>query len=278
MGKMKIAYLGPPGTYSHILAIKRFGHRHHLVPFPSITETCTYVEKHHGSIGIVPIENSSGGAIHETVDILINYEPKVHIIEELSLNVRLALLGHKGEKIKTLYSHFAPLEHSAKWIKRHLPHVVKQIVSSTALAAQRASEEPTSAALGSRNLASMYGLDILHYPIEADVPNITTFLCISSKPLSLTSSRSNKMTVVVHLPNKPGSLCTLLEVFKEESVNLTRLISRPIRGLPREYAFLIDLDGSLPQENVRRAISKAKKVCERFRIAGCFNSRPPYTS
>jgi len=278
MSKVEIAYLGPAGTYSHLVAMKRFGRKAHLVPFPSITEVCNHVARHHSSMGIVPIENSSGGAIHETVDILITHNPKVHIVEELSLSVRLALLGRRGERIKTLYSHFAPLEHCSNWIGRNLPRVVKQTVSSTAVAAQRVAAEPSSAALGSRNLASIYGLDVLQFPIQADIPNLTIFLCVAAKPDVPRSGPQRKVSLVAHLPNKPGSLCSFLETFREESVNLSRLISRPIRGQPREYAFLVDVQGSPTMPHVHRALSAARKTCVSLRTAGCFICRDPYTS
>ena len=278
MSKVEIAYLGPAGTYSHLVAMKRFGRKAYFVPFPSITEVCNHVARHPSSPGIVPIENSSGGAIHETVDILITHNPKVHIVEELSLAVRLALLGRRGERIKTLYSHFAPLEHCSHWIGRNLPRVVKQSVASTAVAAQRVVAEPSSAALGSRNLASIYGLDVLRYPVQADIPNLTIFLCIAARPAEPKSGPHRKISLVAHLPNKPGSLCSFLETFRNESVNLSRLISRPIRGSPREYAFLVDVEGSPTQPNVGRAMSAARSTCVSLRTAGCFVCRAPYKS
>ena len=139
--KLEIAYLGPEGTYSNLVAEKRFGKGCKLIPCTAIYDICRFVSKHPDRRGIIPIENSSGGAIYETVDILLTNKPRIHVVEELALNVRLALMGHPDKKITTLYSHFVPMEHCIKWIRKHLPKVHRKAVSSTAIAAQKAAEE-----------------------------------------------------------------------------------------------------------------------------------------
>ena len=238
MARTEVAYLGPIGTYSHLMAEKRFGHRAKLVPLPTILDVCLFVSKDSSRRGVVPIENSSGGAIYETVDILLGNSPRVHIMEELSLDVKIALLGRRGEKTRTLYSHFAPLEHCSRWIRKHIPRVEKRAVGTTAMAAQQVSCQRNAAALGNRRLAQLYGLEVLHYPVEADVPNITVFLLLGGA--QRVQPGSSKTTLAVKLPNQPGSLCTFLEAFRDNNVNLSRLLSRPIRGCPSEYAFLVD--------------------------------------
>jgi len=271
-----VAYLGPEGTYSQVVAEKRFRGAH-LVPLPSVLEICAFVaEKPQRRRGVVPIENSSGGAIYETVDILLENHPPVCIQEELSLNVRLALLGRRGEKIKVLYSHFAPLEHCASWLARRLPGVVTHVVGSTAVAAQRAAVERYSGALANRRQARITGLDIMEYPVQSDVPNLTVFLALGGT--SRIQPRATKTTLAVKLPNKPGTLCTLLEAFRDQDVNLSRLISRPIRGCPRQYAFLVDIDGAAGDAPVRRALAIARPHCVELRIVGSFPSRRPYQS
>ena len=276
MPQQEVAYLGPVGTYSHLMAEKRFGKKAKLVPMPTIHDVCSFVSRGSGRHGIVPIENSSGGAIYETVDILLANKPKVHIDEELRLQVNLALLGRKNEKIQTLYSHFAPLEHCAPWVRRNLPKATRQVVASTAEAALRASVEQNAGALGSRRLASIYKLDVLLYPIEAEIPNITTFLAISKK--RSTPPRANKTTLAVNLPNKPGALCTFLEQFRDHDINLSRIISRPIRGCPKEYAFLVDMAGKPSLPNIKRGLAAARATCVTMRIVGTFPSHRCYKS
>ncbi len=273
---IEIGYLGPIGTYSHLVAEKRYGTKAKLIPFPTIMDVCEFTSGHKNRKGIIPIENSSGGTIYETVDILLNNKPKIFIDEELSLKVRLALIGRKGENIINLYSHFAPLEHCSAWIKKNLPKVQRHAVTSTAIAAQKTSEDTGAAALGSRRLAAIYGLEIIHYPVSEDVPNITTFLAISGSRSNLHGSM--KTTVAARLPNIPGSLCDFLDTFRKEKVNLSRILSRPIRGSHREYAFLADVQGGTGMAKVQRAISAAKKVSVLLRIAGSYPSRQPYSS
>jgi chorismate mutase/prephenate dehydratase len=276
MAQPEVAYLGPVGTYSHLMAEKRFGKKANMVPMPTIHDVCSFVAKGAGKRGIVPIENSSGGAIYETVDILLANKPKVHIDEELRLEVNLALLGRKGEKIQTLYSHFAPLEHCASWVKKNLPGAKRQVVTSTAEAALRASIEQNAASLGSRRLASIYKLNVLVYPVQAEIPNITTFLAISAK--RNTPPRANKTTLAVKLPNEPGALCNFLEKFRDHDINLSRLISRPIRGCPKEYAFLVDMEGKPSLPNIKRGLAAARATCVEMRIAGTFPSHRRYKS
>lgn len=276
MQSKEVAYLGPVGTYSHLVAQKRFGRNSTLIPQTTVHDICLYVSRKSSRYGLVPIENSSGGAIYETVDILMANKPKVHIEEEVTLNVKLALLGRKNEKIQKLYSHFAPLEHCDSWIRKTLPGIQKQVVTSTAVAALRAASETNGAALGNRKLASYYHLDILKYPVETDVPNITTFLVIRGN--NRKTIKPDKTTVAARLPNKPGALCSFLEIFRDENVNLSRLISRPIRGCHRQYAFLVDLDGGMNLSNVKRAITAAGKTCDELRVVGSFPTGRKYNS
>jgi prephenate dehydratase len=276
MKPVEIAYLGPRGTYSHLVAEKRYGRRAKLVDLPTVTEVCAFVSRHPLRHGIVPIENSSGGVIYETIDILLDGKPRVHIDEELTLDVKLALLGHRDMRIKTVYSHFAPLEHCDVWLKRHLPGAERREVASTAAAAMHSVLERTAAAIGNRRLADIYGLDVLRYPLAAAVPNVTMFLAVSGRRTDL--ARKRKTTLAVRLPNVPGALCTFLEAFRDEAVNLSRLLSRPLRGCPREYAFLVDVEGGTGDVRVRRALRAARAAAARLRIVGSYPCRPPYKS
>ena len=276
MASTEIAFLGPTGTYSHLVATKYFGDNKKMIPLPTISDVCNYVNEKPSRRGIVPIENSSGGAIYETVDILLAGKPKVHTIEEIALNVQLALLGSKNEKIKYIYSHFAPLEHCSSWINKNLPGVEKRVVSSTAVAAKHATEERNAAALGSRTLAKTHILDILEFPVQADIVNMTMFLAIGGS--GKTKPRSNKSLLSVHLPNTPGSLCDFLETFRAENVNLSKIISRPIRGCPREYAFLVEITGSPIKASFKRALAAAQNASVSLRLIGSFPCHKSYKS
>ena len=276
MKQQTVAFLGPLGTYSHLVARKRFGSKADLVPLLGIQDVCAFVSRTPGVKGIVPIENSSGGTIHETVDILLNNTPRVCIEEELSLHVVLALIGHKAYPIKRLHSHFVPLEHCAPWIKENLGRVEKTEESSTAIAAAHVTVDPNAAALGGRHLAKQFGLDILEFPVASSTPNITTFIVISRKRTE--QPRRDKITLAIRLPNEPGSLYRLLGAFEKEHVNLSRLVSRPIRGVHKEYAFLVDLDGDKESPEVKRALRAARKQSTALRVCGAYPCRASYRS
>lgn len=275
MSQTSVAFLGPLGTYSHLVAKKRFGAAA-MEPKSGILDVCTYVAKTPGALGVVPIENSSGGTINETVDILLNNRPKVHIVEELALDVKLALLGHKGCPVKRLHSHFVPLEHCAAWIQEHLPGVEKREAPSTSVAAAMATADLYAASLGSRNLARQFGLDILHFPVATETPNITTFVVVAHKREML--PRSAKTTLAIHLENRPGSLYHFLGILHNEGLNLTRLVSRPIRGVHQEYAFLVDLDGAVDAPPVAKALKIAAKQTVSMRVCGSYPCHKSYKS
>jgi len=275
MNKRTIPFLGPCGTYSHLVAGKRFaGHR--MLPMDGILDVCAYVASHPHARGIVPIENSSGGTINETVDVLLDDSQSLHIHEEMALHVQLALLGHAHHPIQRLYSHFVPLEHCAPWIARHLPHVQKQECESTAAAADRAALDPEGAALCSRFLARPFNLTVREFPVESSTPNITTFIVIAAKPVRL--PRIRKTTLALRLPNTPGSLYRFLGTLQSENINLSRLVSRPIRGRRQEYAFLVDLDADAESTPVQRALSAARQEATSLRICGTFPCHRTYQS
>lgn len=271
-----VGYLGPEGTFSHQVARKRFGSTAKLVPCDGIYEIFEFVKGGRNRLGVVPVENSSGGTIYETIDCLVENADHLHIREELSLNVKLALLGHRGAKLQNLYSHFVPLQHCQAWIRQNLPGVKTHEIASTAKAAERATEHPTSAALGTRDAARRYGLDILHFPVETSIPNITEFLLIgpSAKP----ASRSSKTSLLVMLENRPGTLFDFLAAFKNNDVNLTRLLSRPIIGQPKAYLFVVDLQGIPTQPAVKAALQAAQRAAARLVRLGVYPVRKMYAS
>lgn len=272
----QIAYLGPSGTFSELVAGKRFGREVELVPLPGIYEVFEHVRSHRYALGIVPLENSSGGTIYETIDCLVEKRRPLVIREELSLQVRLALLGHKGEKINTLYSHFAPMQHCDPWIRKHLPRVHRKEMASTASAAEAAAANRHAASLGMRAAATRYGLDILEFPVQPEVPNVTQFACIGHR--AEPDPKASKTSLIVTLHNRPGSLCSLLEIFRDHQINMTRLLSRNIVGQPKSYVFFIDIAGTPSGSPVREALLKARRAVQSLRDAGAYPVRRPYVS
>jgi len=266
----KTAYLGPEGTYTHQISETRFGSGSEMVPCPTIFDEFEYVKSTPGARAVAPIENSSGGQITSTVDMLLNDE-ELTILESMTLVVHLALLGREGGEIKRLYSHFAPFKHCAGWIRGNLPGVECHEVSSTAEAAIRVSKEDGAAALGSRKLAEIYGLDVLEYPVAQDAVNETEFIVVTSRKTRGDDTKGDRSSLAVELLNGPGSLCSFLIPFRDEEVNLTRIISRPVYGVPSEYAFYIDIKGNQKDANVERALKKAAEHCDSLRVIGSYS-------
>ncbi len=271
-----VAFLGPEGTFAHLVAQKRFGEDAKFIAALTIADVFELVIKNRASLGIVPIENSSGGTIWETVDHLVDAGNQLKVQEALSLNVRLALLGRDKKDIRVVYSHFAPLQHCEKWLLSKFPGVEMVEQASTVTAIQKAASTPKAAAIGNRGAAKQYGLKVLEFPIAQDVKNVTQFF-ILGRHHSLLEDRS-KTTIVFTLPNTPGSLYDFLTPLKEEGVNLTRILSRPIVGRPNAYVFLADIAGTQRQSKVKAALVKAGRVAATIKNIGSYPVRKTYES
>ncbi len=275
--KPSIGYLGPEGTFAHLAVQRRFGKGRRLVPLPTVKEVFDFVLRGgKADMGIVPIENSSGGTIYDTVDRLVDHRYPLFIQESLSINVRLALLGRNREKIRVIYSHFVPLYHCEKWLHRHFPKAELRETSSTAKAVKAAAEEEGAAAIGNQQAGEIYQLKILEYPIEQDVPNVTQFFVLGHR--SLIPRDASRSTMIVALPNQPGALVDFLEPFRDAGINLSRIISRPVSGHPNTYVFLVDLVGKGNDPAVKKALTQAHKVSESIRSLGSYPVREPYES
>lgn len=225
------------------------------------------------------MENSSGGTIYETVDALLSNEYNVGITEIALLHVKLALLGRKGEDIKRIYSHFAPLKHCRKWLSKTfdpLPDVIP--TTSTAVAAKLAQEHSNTAAIGSERLARIYGLDVLEYPLEQNAVNITEFLVITNKSeLEQKDRPFDRISLAVDLNNGPGSLYDFLSPLKKYNLNLSRIISRPFPSKPQEYLFYIDIAAKkADQKNIHAALNEAAKHCVSLKNIGASRIAGPY--
>jgi prephenate dehydratase len=271
-----VAYLGPEGTFAHFAAKKRFGENATLIPALSIADVFESVAKDRASLGIVPIENSSGGTIYETVDRLVDAQNQLMVQEALSINVRLALLGKSKKNIRVVYSHFAPLFHCKAWLLKKFPGVELVEQASTATAMQKAASTPDAAAVGNRDAAERYGLKVLAFPIQQDIKNVTQFFVLGRQ--QAVSKDNCKTTIVFTLPNHPGSLYDFLTPLKEDGVNLTRILSRPVIGKPETYVFLADIAGTPGQSNVKSALEKAGRVAATVKSIGSYPVCKTYES
>ncbi|MCF7791404.1 MAG: hypothetical protein K9M56_05335 [Victivallales bacterium] len=271
----EVAYLGPQGTYSNIVAAKHFGKKIKLVPMASIIDICEYTAESEYRRGLVPVENSSGGPIAETIDILLYNNYKLAIEESVKLCVKLALIGRKKDRIRKIYSHSVPLFHCREWIRNNFPEVTKVTVSSTAQAAKHVVEEKNTAAIASVNSAELYSLDILVYPLVQNIPNQTQFYSLSLKP-EVPLRGEVKTSVAAFINDTPGSLYDFLEPFKTDKVNMSRIISRPIYGKPSEYAFYVDIYGDSNKPGLLKTIDKISKACKTCRIISSYPENKIY--
>lgn len=264
----RIACLGPEGSFSHLVATQ-FAPRGELHALTSVEEVFDWLADKPDARGIVPIENSSGGIIVATVDRLMQPECRLNIQEELTLDVKLALVGHGGCAIKVIYSHFMPFFHCDEWLKRNHPAARRVPVTSTSQAAARAAQEPNAAAIGSRGNAERHGLDILQFPIEEGIANVTQFFLIGHSE-NAPSPNNSRTALAVELPDKPGILCAFLTPFSEAGVSLKRIESRPVRGQPNTYRFYIEIEGSEAMSTVAGAMNRARAIASAVRIVGSY--------
>jgi chorismate mutase / prephenate dehydratase len=271
-----IGFLGPSGTFAHLATRQRFGTRRKLVPIPSVKDVFDYVREKSGRLGVVPIENSSG-TIRETVEALTgNFCPHLFIQESLVVNVRLALLGRDKKHIRVIYSHFAPLRHCEVWLRTNFPDAELFNEPSTTTAVKKAAALPDAAAIGAKEAAKRYGLNVLEFPIEGETKNVTQFFVFGHNRSSF--KNNTRTTVLVALPNNPGSLCDFLDPFKNRKVNLSRLISQPVIGSPNTYVFLVDIAGSDENANIVKALDESRKVALTVKNIGSYPVRPAYNS
>lgn len=263
-----IAYLGPEGTFSAILARQRFGERAEYLGCETIEGVFDRVLSGEAGLGLIPVENSSGGTVYDTMDLLIRHAGKVAIREELALDIRIALLGHKGTPVKTVFSHFIQIKHHGEWLKQNMPSAKLVPVSSTAVAARRAAEGRNASALASPGTAALYGLDVLEFPSGAEAVNVTNFFVLARRPAA--SRKPDRTALVAALRNECGSLHKFLGPFARERVSLTRIVSRPVAGRPQTYVFYVEIEGGPATPAVKRALDRAGKIADTLASLGTF--------
>ena len=265
---LSIAYLGPQGTFSEMASYRYFGHSIRALPETSIDQVFAEVEAGVADFGVVPVENSTEGAVNNTLDMFLS--SPLHICGELDLPIHHNLMSHadKLDEIKVVFSHRQSLAQCRNWLKNNLPHAEKIAVSSNAEAARKAQLTPESAAIAGEAAASMYGLQILHSEIEDSVDNATRFLIIGRE----LSSRSgvDKTSIMAAAKDQPGALYHILQPFHEAEVSMTRIESRPSKKGKWDYVFFIDLEGHVEDENVATAIRQLERITTRLKILGSY--------
>jgi chorismate mutase/prephenate dehydratase len=266
---VSVSYLGPEGTFSHLAAIRQFGTQVDLQPCPNLAEVFLKTERGETHFGVVPVENSTEGAVTECYDSLV--ESNVTICGELMLEISQNLLRQSGslEGIERVASMWQPLAQCRGWLRRRLPDVEIIETTSTARAAQLATQDANLAAIGSEIAADAYGLQLVESGIEDLRGNTTRFLVIGSET---PAASGNDLTSVVFTArkNQSGALYRLLESFSRHDVNLTSIQSRPVKSKPWEYLFFVDMEGHLDEEHVATALREAAAMAHSHKILGTF--------
>ncbi len=265
---VRIAYMGPPGTFSHLAAIQAFGSAPLHVECSTIANVFSSVERGEADFGIVPIENSIEGGVTHTHDCLL--KSNLLICSELVLDVRLCLAAIRDDltQITRVYSHPQPLAQSRIWLATHLPRAQLVPCTSTTAAAQQAAEERESAAIVSTLGAELSGLQIIAEAIEDAADNATRFVTIA--PEDATPTGHDKTSVVFSTPDERGALMQILSIFDSEGLNLSRIESRPDRARRWEYVFFTDIAGHRTEARMQRALKRVQGQCQMVQVLGSY--------
>ncbi len=272
---LRIAFLGPEGTFTQAAAYKHFGHAVSTAPLAAIDEVFREVEAGASHFGVVPIENSTEGMISHTLDEFVRSPLK--ICGEVELRIHHHLLGkgqgkgrgHKGfAGIRRVVSHSQSLAQCRRWLDANLPGVPRVAVASNAEAARLAARSASVAAIAGEQAAELYGLRNLAANIEDEPDNTTRFLVIGH--LEATPSGDDKTTLLVSGKNRSGALVALLAPLARHGINMTRIESRPARAGLWEYVFFVDIAGHARDERVRAALAEVEGEASFMKLLGSY--------
>lgn len=263
-----VAYLGPPGTFSEEAVVKHFGGSVKGLPCGSIDETFHSVESGAATYGMVPVENSTEGAVGRTNDLL--FLKPVSICGEVMLPVHQCLMNRSGrsEGFSKIYSHSQSLAQCRGWLNAHYQKAERIAVVSNAEAARLASLEDNAAAVAGRLAAERYGLRIVAENIEDEQRNITRFLVIGKQAVGRTGR--DRTSLVMTTRNRPGAVYELLVPLARHQVSMSRFESRPARSGLWEYLFFVDVEGHQEDENVAAALAEMREKATFVKILGSY--------
>ncbi|AQW85057.1 prephenate dehydratase [Campylobacter pinnipediorum] len=256
----KIAYLGPEGTYTYQAAESRFGAMSEYLALASIESVFTKLSQKEVKYGVVPIENNTEGAVGATFDCLAKFE-NVKIVSEIYLDIHHSFisLNENLKNIKTIYSHPQGYNQCRNFLESHMLSGVTFVAAkSTAHAAFLASKDKESAAICSKIAAKLYNVPIMFETIEDNMANRTRFFVLSD--FKTNKTKHSKTSILAKTDHLPGSLADLLNLFKSENINLSKLESRPIKQSEFRSLFFIDFDGHIDDDRVQNVLKSCKKI------------------
>lgn len=265
--EMRIAYLGPAATFTHLAALKKFGSSIEYLNCSNIDGIFKLVEKGEADYGVVPVENSIEGAVNYTLDMFIDFDIK--ICSEIFLEISHSFLSNFPlTEIKRIYSNPQVFGQCRSWLNKNLPNAELIEVSSTTKATETAAREEYSGAIANELAGQIYDLKIIKKDIQDSRHNITRFLVIGKNEVSKTGE--DKTSIVFSLKDKVGALYETLLPFKKEGINLTKIESRPSKKRAWEYYFFVDLEGHSEDKKVKKALAELNKKCIYLKMLGAY--------
>jgi chorismate mutase/prephenate dehydratase len=267
---LKVAFLGPEGTFTQQAVFRHFGHSVRALALPTIDEVFQEVEAGNADFGVVAIENSSEGTITNTLDRFLT--SPLHICGEVELRIHHCLMGKMDAltRVARVCSHGQALAQCRGWLDEHLPEAERVPVASNAEGARRARDEQGSAAIAGETAAEVYGLNILVREIEDRPDNATRFLVLGRKLLRASGADRTTLLLSIGDTRSPGALHRLLEPLARYGISMSRIESRPSRRRKWDYVFFIDIEGHAEDARVRKALAALKKRASLFRVLGSY--------
>ena len=266
---IKVAFLGPEGTFTQQAALKHFGQSAIAIPFSAIDEVFREVEAGAVNYGVVPVENSTEGVVNHTLDNFMASNLKICGEVELRIHQNLLVSDVTNVKnISRIYSHSQSLAQCRKWLDAHYPNAERIAVSSNAEAAKRLKGEWNAAAIAGSMAADLYGLTMLAEKIEDQPDNSTRFLIIGAQ--AVPASGVDKTSIVVAMRNEPGALHKLLEPFHRHNIDLTRVETRPSRTGVWNYVFFIDFAGHAQDALISEVLQEVATRCADLKLLGSY--------
>jgi len=265
--QLRIAFLGPLYSYSHLAALERFGQSVDFVPVGSIAAVFEEVNRGHSDFGLVPVENSTDGRIADTLDMFTRLP--LLISGQIEMEIHHTLLARcPREEVTEVYSRPQALSQCRNWLAKHLPTARTIEVTSTSTAAQLAKEKPGAAAIASWQAGVHYSLDVLAEQIEDNPGNRTRFAVIGGEAPAPTGNDCTAM--LFQTEHQPGALADAMNVFKRNRVNLTWIESFPVPGSDRAYLFFVEMEGHQADEPLKRSVAALEHKALRLEILGSF--------
>ncbi|WNK18993.1 prephenate dehydratase [Halomonas piscis] len=266
---VKVAYLGPEGTFTQQAALKHFGESAVSLPMAAIDEVFREVEAGAVNYGVVPVENSTEGVVNHTLDTFL--ESSIRIAGEVVLRIHHHLLvgeNTRRDKISRIYSHPQSFAQCRKWLDAHYPHAERVAVASNAEASRLVKTEWHSAAIAGDMAGKLYDLEVIHEKVEDRPDNSTRFLIIGNRDAPF--SGSDKTSLVVAMRNQPGALHDLLEPFHRHRIDMTRLETRPSRSGVWNYVFFIDFVGHHDEPHIAAMLDEVRLRAADLKVLGSY--------